>query len=128
VVKLAYQQSNADNVPMLAGGMAFFAFLSVFPALIAALTLYGLVADPTQVTQQIQSLSGVLPAAAQQIITEQLNAVTASSGGALTVGLVVALLAALWSASSATGNLMTAVNIAYDQQTAAGSSSSGRSR
>jgi len=58
----------------------------------------------------------VLPAASRQIITEQLSAVTRSSGDALTVGLVVSLLAALWSASSGTGNLITAVNLAYDEQ------------
>jgi len=120
VVKRAFQESSADNVPMLAGGVAFFAFLAVFPALIAALTLYGLVAHPAQVAQQMQSLTGVLPAATRQIITEQLTAVTGSSGGTLTVGLVLSLLAALWSASSATGNLITAVNLAYDEQESRG--------
>ncbi len=62
MVKRAFKEGSADNVPMLAGGVAFFAFLAVFPALIAALTLYGLVAEPAQVAQQMQSLTGVLPA------------------------------------------------------------------
>ena len=116
VVKRAFQEGSADNVPILAGGVAFFAFLAVFPALIAALTLYGLVADPAQVAQQMQSVAGALPAASRQIITEQLTAVTGSSGDALTVGLVVSLLAALWSASGATGNLITAINLAHDEE------------
>jgi len=116
VVKRAFQKGSADNVPILAGGVAFFAFLAVFPALIAALTLYGLVADPAQVAQQMQSVAGALPAASRQIITEQLTAVTGSSGDALTVGLVVSLLAALWSASGATGNLITAINLAHDEE------------
>ncbi|MCA1674425.1 MAG: YihY/virulence factor BrkB family protein [Actinobacteria bacterium] len=109
VLKRAFKESSTDNVPMLAGGVAFFAFLAVFPALIAALTLYGLVADPAQIEQQMQSLSGALPDASRQLISEQLTAVTRTSGGALTVGLIVSLLAALWSTSSATGNLITAV-------------------
>jgi len=116
VLKRAFKESSADNAPMLAGGVAFFAFLAVFPALIAALTLYGLVADPVQIQQQMQSLSGALPDASRQLISEQLTAVTRTSGGALTVGLIVALLAALWSTSSATGNLITAVNLAYDEE------------
>ncbi|MGH3915812.1 MAG: YihY/virulence factor BrkB family protein, partial [Pseudonocardiaceae bacterium] len=115
VVKRAFAESSADNVPMLAGGVAFFAFLAVFPALIAALTLYGLIADPTQVTQQMESLSGALPVEARTIITDQLHTVAGSAQGALTVGLMVSLLAALWSTSGATGNLMTAVNLAYDE-------------
>lgn len=116
VVTRAFQQSSADNVPILAGGVAFFAFLAVFPALIAALTLYGLVADPAQVSRQIDSLSGALPEEARQIITGQLTAITASSDGALTFGLVVSLLVALWSTSSATSNLISAVNLAYEEQ------------
>lgn len=115
VIRRAVTKSSADNVPILAGGVAFFAFLAVFPALIAALTLYGMVADPAQVAQQMQSLSSVLPPQAQQIITEQLTAVTRSNDGALTVGLVISLLAALWSASSATSNLITAINLAYHE-------------
>jgi len=35
VAKRAFRESSADNVPMRAGGVAFFAFLAVFPALIA---------------------------------------------------------------------------------------------
>ena len=61
VVKRAVKESSADNVPMLAGGVAFFAFLAIFPALIAALTLYGLVADPAQVAQQIVACPGRFP-------------------------------------------------------------------
>jgi membrane protein len=83
--------------------------------LIAALTLYGLVADPAQVAQQMQALAGSLPEQAQPLIADQLNAIASGRSGALSIGLVVSLLAALWSASSGTANLMRAVNIAYDE-------------
>jgi membrane protein len=115
VVRRAFKEASDDHVPMLAGGVAFFAFLAVFPALIAALTLYGLVADPAQVARQIESLAGALPEDARPILVDQLNAVAAASNGALTIGLIISLLAALWSASSGTGNLVQAVNIAYDE-------------
>ena len=120
VIKRAFRESSADNVPMLAGGVAFFAFLAVFPALIAALTLYGLLADPAQVAQQVQNIAAALPRSAQPLLTEQLTSVTQSSGGALTAGLAISLLAALWSASSGTGNLITAVNLAYDEKESRG--------
>ncbi|MFR9800985.1 YihY/virulence factor BrkB family protein [Pseudonocardia sp. RS010] len=115
VVKRAWAESKDDNVPILAGGVAFFAFLALFPALIAAVTLYGLVADPAQVAAQVESLSSALPETARPIITDQLNAVASSSNGALGIGLAVSLLGALWSASSGTMNLMKATNLAYDE-------------
>jgi membrane protein len=115
VIRRAVAESKADHVPMLAGGVAFFAFLAIFPALIAGLTLYGLVADPAQAAQQVEALAATLPREAQPLITDQLRSVVAGSGSALGVGLVVSLLAALWSASSGTGNLIQAINIAYDE-------------
>jgi membrane protein len=115
VVRRAFAESKADHVPMLAGGVAYFAFLAIFPALIAGLTLYGLVADPAQAAQQVEALAATLPREAQPLITDQLRSVVAGGGGALGVGLLVSLLAALWSASSGTGNLVQAINIAYDE-------------
>jgi membrane protein len=115
VVRRAFKESGADNVPMLAGGVAFFAFLAIFPAIIAAFTLYGLVADPQTVAAQVRDLSAALPQQAQPIIADQLQSVTSTSGRALGIGLVISLLAALWSASSGTGNLIKAVNLAYDE-------------
>src|SRR5215218_8411658 len=64
VTRRSFAEAKADNVPILAGGVAFFAFLALFPAMIAALTLYGLVADPAQVAEQIQGLAGALPESA----------------------------------------------------------------
>jgi membrane protein len=116
VVRRALKESSADHVPMLAGGVAFFGFLAVFPALIAAITLYGLIADPGEVAGQVENLAGTLPQETQPLITDQLNSVVSTSGGALGVSLVVSLLAALWSASSGTGNLIQAVNLAYDEE------------
>ncbi|MGY1624083.1 YihY/virulence factor BrkB family protein [Geodermatophilus sp. SYSU D00965] len=115
VVKRAWAENKADNMPIIAGGVAFFGFLAIFPALIAAISLYGLVASPETVAQQVEDLSAQLPESASDTIGTQLNAVVQNSGGALTVGLIVSILAALWSASGGVGNLMTAVNLAYDE-------------
>jgi len=116
VLGRAWHSSQEDNVSMLAAGVAFFGFLALFPALIALVTLVGVIADPAQITQQVESFTAGLPPTSRQLISDQLNAITQSSGGALTIGLLVSLLAALWSASSGTSNLMAAVNIAYEEK------------
>lgn len=116
VIKRSFAEARADNVPVLAGGVAFFAFLSLFPALIASLNIYGLVADPAQVARQMQSLTGLLPASAQPLLTDQLNTVAASSNGALGVSLVVSVLVALWGASTGMMYLIRAINVAYDEE------------
>ncbi|WP_369133157.1 YihY/virulence factor BrkB family protein [Modestobacter sp. I12A-02662] len=115
IVKRAWAENSADNMPIIGAGVAFFAFLAVFPALIATISIYGLVASPETVSRQIESLSGQLPEEAQSLLAAQLTSIVDNSGGALTFSLIVSILAALWSASGGTGNLITAVNIAYDE-------------
>jgi membrane protein len=120
VVRRAFKESSADNVPILAGGVAFFAFLAIFPAIIAAISLYGIFADPETVAAQVRDLSAALPEQARPILADQLQSVASASGGALGFSLVISLLAALWSASSGTGNLLKAINIAYDEDESRG--------
>jgi membrane protein len=115
ILKRAWAENSADNMPIIGAGVAFFAFLAVFPALIATISLYGLVASPETVAEQIQQLSDQLPTEAQSLLSDQLNNIVDNSGGALTLSLIVSILAALWSASGGTGNLITAVNLAYDE-------------
>jgi membrane protein len=115
IVKRAWAENNADNMPIIGAGVAFFAFLAIFPALIATISLYGLVASPETVARQIESLSDQLPESAQSLLADQLTNITQNSGGALTLSLIISILAALWSASGGTGNLITAVNLAYDE-------------
>lgn len=104
-----------DNISIVAAGVAFFTLLSIFPALAAALTLYGIFASPEQVTSQIQALSGVLPGDVQQIIGDQLQRLASASGGALGFGAVVGLLASLWSASKGMKAMVGGMDIAYDE-------------
>jgi YihY family inner membrane protein len=115
IVKRAWAENNADNMPIIAGGVAFFGFLAIFPALIALISIYGLVSSPEEAAQQVEEFTAGLPDAAQELITDQVTAVTENAGGALTVSLIVSILAALWSASGGVNNLVKAVNIAYDE-------------
>ena len=120
IVKRAWAENKADNMPIIAGGVAFFGFLSIFPALIALISIYGLVASPETVAQQVEDLSAQLPDEAAEIIGTQLEAIVSNSGSALSISLVISILAALWSASGGVGNVVTAINIAYDEVEARG--------
>jgi membrane protein len=115
IVKRAWAENKADNMPIIAGGVAFFGFLSIFPALIAMISIYGLVASPETVTRQVGDLSAQLPEDASRLIGDQLTAIADNNGSALTWGLVLAILGALWSASGGVGNIVTAINLAYDE-------------
>lgn len=115
IARRAWREAKADQVPLLAAGVAFYAFLSLFPALVALVMLYGLVADPDEVRDQIESLASALPSSARELLTGQLETLASQPQQSLGIGLAVAVGAALWSASSGVGHLMTAINAAYDE-------------
>ena len=116
VTKRAWAEAKVDQVPLLAAGVAFYSFLALFPAMIAAVTIYGLVADPTTVARQADQLSKALPSDAASIITNQLHQIASQPQQSLSLGLIIALALALWSASGGIGNIVTAINVAYDEE------------
>jgi membrane protein len=115
IVKRAWAESKQDQVPLLSAGVAFFGFLSLFPAIIASVLLYGLITTPEEMRSQFESVSSVIPESARAPIMEQLTNLTSAPSRGLGIGLVVSILAALWSASGGVGNLISAINLAYDE-------------
>jgi membrane protein len=101
---------------MVAAGVAFYAFFAVFPALAAVVSIYGLIADPQTVEQQLNALGQAVPSGARDILASQLKRIASSSGQALGWGLVISLLLALWSANKGTRGMIEALNIAYGEE------------
>ena len=54
-------EAKDDNITLLAAGVAFFALLALVPALVALVSLYGLVADPSDVNEQVDDVLGAAP-------------------------------------------------------------------
>lgn len=113
-LRRSWTQTQSDQIPLLAAGVAFFGFLALFPTMIALVLAYGLFADPATIAAQVNSLGSALPAEVQQLITDQVTA-RSQETGALSVGLIISLLIAVWSASGGVANLVQAINTAYHE-------------
>jgi membrane protein len=116
VLKRVKAEVKDDNVGLLAAGVAFYAMLAIFPAIIAVVTVYGMVADPDQVKTQVGELAKSLPAGADELLEDQLTNVVNAGRQALSIGLVISLLALLWSVSSGVQGLIKSLNVIYDEK------------
>jgi membrane protein len=116
VLKRVKAEVKDDNVGLLAAGVAFYAMLAIFPAIIAVVTIYGMVADPDQVKTQVGEFAKSLPSGADQLLTKQLTDVANAGRQALSIGLVISLLALLWSVSSGVQGLIKSLNVIYDEK------------
>jgi membrane protein len=110
------EETSTDNVSLIAAGLALYALLAIFPALAASVSLYGLFSSPDQIAGQIQSLAGVLPQQASDILRDALQNLASQQGEALGVGAIIGFVLALWSARKGMVALMTVTNIAYDEE------------
>jgi membrane protein len=115
IAKRLKARISRSRLSIIAAGVAFYGLMAVPPGLIALVSLYGLVFDPQQVTEQIRALSGILPAEAAEVMANQLGEVASSDRTALGVGSLAAIFLALWSASAGMRTLMQALNVAYEE-------------
>ena len=116
VLLRTWKESSQDNVSVVAAGVAFYGFLALVPLLGAIVLTYGLVADPQTVVRHANELTAVLPAQVAQLIGDQLLNVAQTSGGKKGFGLLLALALALWGARNAATAIITALNIAYEEE------------
>lgn len=110
----------ADNVDVIAGGLALFALLAAFPALAAAVSIYGLFASPHSIAGHLQQFAGALPDEALQILQRQLSEFSQHRLGALRFGVGLGLVLALWSARKGMVALMKVTNVAYGEEESRG--------
>jgi membrane protein len=104
---------SADNIGLLAAGVAFYTLLALFPALAFIVAMFGLVADPAQIQQQLLSLKGVLPAEAWDAIDAQLRFLTRQTAATLSLASLVSLALAFINARLGVYSMMGALNVVY---------------
>ncbi len=110
-----YSESTEDRLMLLAAGATFYLLLALFPFLAAFVSLYGFVADPKTVADQIAFLGSFMPSGGLELIEGQLKALASQDTDALSTGFVVGLALAMWSANSGVKALIEGLNAAYDE-------------
>src|SRR6185503_5529767 len=97
-------------------GVAFYFMLALFPALLAMVSVYGVVSDPATVAKQAGQLMRLMPADAAKLLAGQLQEISTAEGTTAGIGAVVAALVSLWSAANGVKALVAGLNIAYDER------------
>jgi membrane protein len=108
-------QIQADNVVLVAAGLAFYTMMAVFPLLIAFVSMYGLVQDPADAKTLVSEVTQLMPESASQVFRARLNEIVETSPTQLGFGLLASVVTTLWSASAGVQAMMKAINLAYDE-------------
>ena len=112
----AKDEISRDHISVVSAGIAFYALLSIFPAIAALVSVAGLVIDPADIADQLETVVGMLPPEAAGILQDQVVKVTSSSKTGTGVVAVFGLAVALYGAMKGVLTLIEGLNIAYDEE------------
>lgn len=111
-----YQRIDDDRLLATAGGVVFFGLLSIFPAVTALVSSYGLFADPATISANLQTLATMLPEGSFQIVEDQVGRVVSKGNTTLGATFLLGLLLAIWSANAGVKSIFDALNVAYEER------------
>ncbi|MFE6903934.1 YihY/virulence factor BrkB family protein [Streptomyces sp. NPDC057717] len=111
-VKRTMREFKEDNLTDWAAALTYYGVLAIFPALLALVSILGLL-SPSTIDSLIKNLSSIAPGSVRNILTTMLEQLKGGQGKAL-IALIIGVVLALWSASGYVAAFMRASNIVYD--------------
>jgi membrane protein len=108
-IKRTLKEFSEDNLTDWAAALTYYGVLALFPALIALLSIVGLIMNPRDMTDAI---TAVLPQGAANTIGPVINQL--ASNQAAGFGLILGVAGAIWSASGYVGAFTRAANVVYE--------------
>jgi membrane protein len=113
IAKKTLREFTKDQCPDLAAALTYYSVLSIFPALLAIVSLLGIFGQAGKTTSALlEIIQGFAPAETVQAIRGPIEQLSSSSAAGLT--LVLGILTALWSASGYVGAFGRAMNRVYE--------------
>jgi membrane protein len=115
-LKRTAREFSDDNLTDWAAALTYYSVLSLFPAIIALVSILGLVVPPATITRVLtETISALGPSSAVQTFKGPVNSI-ANSQQTAGILLVVGLAGALWSASAYVGAFIRASNAIYERE------------
>jgi membrane protein len=113
IAKKTFREFTKDQCADLAAALTYYGVLSMFPALLALVSLLGIFGQAEKTTEAMLEIAqGVAPGAALDVIKGPIQELTSSSAAGFT--LILGILTALWSASGYVGAFGRAMNRIYE--------------
>ena len=113
IAKKTFREFTKDQCPDLAAALTYYSVLSIFPALLALVSLLGIFGQPEKTTGALlEIVQGFAPAETVEAVRAPVEQLSGSSAAGFT--LVIGILTALWSASGYVGAFGRAMNRIYE--------------
>ena len=109
-----------NDLDLISAGVAFYGMFSIFPAFAASIAIFGIVADPVVIAEQLDLMRDVIPADVFTLFEAQIDRLLGAGAATLGWASFVSLAIALWSARAGVGAMLRGLNAIYAGQTRSG--------
>ena len=116
IAKRTAKKFSENELMSEAASVTFFALLSLFPAITALISIFGLFADPATIRDHLADAAGIIPSGGMEIIEEQVKRLTQTPSSGLSFGAAFGVLTALWSANQGSKAMLSALNDVYGEK------------
>ncbi|WP_417719542.1 YihY/virulence factor BrkB family protein [Salipiger sp.] len=103
------------NLGLIAAGVAFYAFLSLFPAMTAVVAIWGYLADPVVISDQMELLRDMVPEETFSLLTAQVGALVGANRSTLQWASIFSIVLAIWTARVSVAALIRGLNAVYEK-------------
>jgi membrane protein len=111
-----YNETQDDRLLALAAGVVFYSLVALFPAIAAGVSSYALFADAAVIGKHLSLLADFVPGGTLDMLRDEIARIASKSDGRLTLGFIVGLGIALWSANAGMKSIFDALNVIYDEE------------
>lgn len=108
------------NIGLISAGVAFYGLFAVFPSMAAVVALWGLVADPAVVAEEVKRLEAMMPPEGFEILQAQVEALASGQSSTLGWASAVSLFAALWASRSGVAAIIGGLNHVHGSRSRGG--------
>lgn len=112
--------AGEKHLGLIAAGVAFFGMFGIFPGLAAIIAIYGLIADPVVIAEQLTLMEDIIPPDAYNLIASQVFRLVAAPTEALGWATAVSIALALWSSRAGVAALIGGLNAIAGQRVRSG--------
>ena len=117
ILVAVWNTTAEKHLGLIAAGVAFFGIFGIFPGIAAIIAIFGLVADPVVVTDQLELMQGIIPADAYRLLSNQIDGLVNAGTHKLGWATGVSIAVALWSCRAGVGALIGGLNAIAGQRT-----------
>ncbi|MEM9787777.1 MAG: YihY/virulence factor BrkB family protein, partial [Pseudomonadota bacterium] len=116
VLAAVWTSASEKHLGLIAAGVAFFGVFGIFPGIAAVIAIFGLVADPAVIGEQLVLMEDIIPPDAYRLLSSQINRLVSAPNEALGWATFVSITLALWSCRAGVGALIGGLNAIAGQR------------